>query len=327
MKAKLSKPIFTISLDFEKSWGVFQKTNYKQNIIGTDQAVIELLKLFKKFNIHATWAVVGMLNYEDKKNLINDLPILKPSYANNNFSSYDHLNSIKENDFSKLYSGKNLIDIIKNSSFQEISSHTFSHYYCLEKGQNVNQFKADLIKQLEISNKNNTSIASIIFPRNQYNDEYLKICSDLGFTSYRGIVKTIVHKPISKKNLTLFKRAIRFIDNYINIYGYRTHSFLVKYNDSIWNIPESFFLTTRFVKHKVLRFFFMKRLKKSMLNAAKTNSLFHIWFHPHNFGTNTFECINQLKELLEYYEILKEKYGMQNLNMSEIVDFIENENY
>ena len=71
----------------------------------------------------------------------------------------------------------------------------------------------------------------------------------------------------------------------------------------------------------------MKRLKKSMLNAAKTNSLFHIWFHPHNFGTNTFECINQLKELLEYYEILKEKYGMQNLNMSEIVDFIENENY
>ena len=90
-------------------------------------------------------------------------------------------------------------------------------------------------------------------------DEYLEINKLINMINTKSNDISLKYKNKKKTLLNYFKiekkGLIRFIDNYINIYGYRTHSFLVKYNDSIWNIPESFFLTTRFVKHKVLRFF------------------------------------------------------------------------
>ena len=55
-----------------------------------------------------------------------------------------------------------------------------------------------------------------------------------------------------------------------------------------------------------------------MLNAAKSNQSFHLWWHPHNFGVNQSENISQLRELLDYYKILNKKYGMISRNIKEI---------
>ena len=55
---------FVISLDFELFWGLIDNSNfydYKQNIEGVWSAIPEILKLFKNYNISATWATVGML--------------------------------------------------------------------------------------------------------------------------------------------------------------------------------------------------------------------------------------------------------------------------
>ena len=37
----------------------------------------------------------------------------------------------------------------------------------------------------------------------------------------------------------------------------------------------------------------------------------------HNAGRNTEEYLNQLEDILRYYDELRETYGMQSLNMAE----------
>jgi peptidoglycan/xylan/chitin deacetylase (PgdA/CDA1 family) len=62
--------IFTISLDFELHWGVFDKRDrqareacYKNTL----RAVPQMLELFAKYDVHVTWATVGSLFAANKQ--------------------------------------------------------------------------------------------------------------------------------------------------------------------------------------------------------------------------------------------------------------------
>lgn len=59
------------------------------------------------------------------------------------------------------------------------------------------------------------------------------------------------------------------------------------------------------------------RIKRQMLHAAKNGLTFHLWWHPHNIGVRTAQHMAQLEEIFRYYAELKEKYGMESLNMRE----------
>jgi hypothetical protein len=57
-----------------------------------------------------------------------------------------------------------------------------------------------------------------------------------------------------------------------------------------------------------------------MLRAAMEGSLFHLWWHPHNFGKNLEENMCQLESILIYYSELKTKYGMLSKTMNEVAN-------
>ena len=53
-----------ISLDFEKYWGMRDHQSiddYRENLDNVDEVVVRLFEFFQKYEIHATWAVVGFL--------------------------------------------------------------------------------------------------------------------------------------------------------------------------------------------------------------------------------------------------------------------------
>ena len=60
-----------VSLDFELFWGmldVCKLEDYRDNVLGGRKAIPQMLELFEKYGIHATWATVGFLfaeNYEE----------------------------------------------------------------------------------------------------------------------------------------------------------------------------------------------------------------------------------------------------------------------
>ncbi|MCP4047428.1 MAG: polysaccharide deacetylase, partial [Gammaproteobacteria bacterium] len=85
------KGIFTVSLDFELYWGFRDKRTireYEENLRGVEKAIEGTLGLFDKYDIHATWAIVGFLFAQDIEELKAFSPQQKPNYHNKRLSPY-----------------------------------------------------------------------------------------------------------------------------------------------------------------------------------------------------------------------------------------------
>ena len=308
---------FLVSLDFEKYWGIRDHRSiedYKFNLERVDTICLEMLKLFSEFDIHATWATVGFLAFENKDELQGMLPNEKPTYKDNNLSPYDYIakNELKY----KFHFAPQIIEKIKNTKFQELATHTFSHYYCLEPGQTAGSFDLDLKTNIEVFKKKfDVEVSSIVFPRNQVKKEYLQILAKNNITSYRGNETNWIYR---KKMSFLMKRGFRLIDSYLNITGSNTFDLKKIKKELPYNIPSSSFLRPVNSDDSLLKILKLRRIKNQMTHAAKNDQLFHLWWHPHNFGNDIEANMLFLKEILKHFVLLKEKYNMSSLNMEEI---------
>lgn len=61
-----------------------------------------------------------------------------------------------------------------------------------------------------------------------------------------------------------------------------------------------------------------------MTYAAKTNKIFHLWWHPHNFSINQEENFIFLGKILRHYEYLNKRFALESLTMKELSSMIEN---
>jgi hypothetical protein len=56
-----------------------------------------------------------------------------------------------------------------------------------------------------------------------------------------------------------------------------------------------------------------------MDHAAKHGLLCHLWWHPHNFGTNQEENLQNLNAILKHYQELAIEYGMVSRAMGDFL--------
>lgn len=320
--------IFIISLDFEMYWGVRDKCqvkDYEENLKGVHQAIPQMLDLFNQHNIHATWATVGFLFYDSAKSLIEALPKVLPTYENANFSPYLYLekeHSSMQNDY---HFCPDLIRQILEISNQEVATHTFSHYYCLETGQTRDAFEADLDAAIIAAQSFGIDLRSIVFPRNQYNKDYLGVLSEKNIKTYRGNENHWLYQAGRHQKLQYVKRFLRLLDSYLNISGHHCYSYNDSRQQKPFNLPSSRFLRPYNIKLRHLEEIRLRRIKKSMHYAAKKNQIYHLWWHPHNFGKYTKENMAFLKEIILYFKTLQTMFHMKSLNMSEVGSLVRHE--
>ena len=319
----MHKGKFIISLDLELMWGVRDKEtkiSYGKNIIGGRKNLNEMLLSFDKYNIKATFATVGFLFHKSKKDFLNNIPKKIPSYLNKKLSPYYNLEKYigkNEND-DPYYYGRSLIELINKYDSHEISTHTYCHYYCLEEGQTIEEFEEDLLKTIQIAKKNNIKLKSIVFPRNQYDIKYLDICKKNGIESYRGSEASYIYKSSNDSKQNIIKRALRLLDSYINLTGYNCYNLNKVKNTLPFNFPSSRFLRPYNKKLKYFEKLKFLRIKNAMTYAAKNKLLYHLWWHPHNFGKHLNENIILLENILKHYNYLNNKYDFQSLTMSDL---------
>lgn len=311
-----------ISLDFELLWGILDHKDLSKEmdrILGVHKVVPKLLDVFQQFDIHATWGIVGMLANQDFKNWENNFPAVFPTYEENSRSPYERIKDLSTIDPSCLFA-PDLIKLIKDAPYQEIGMHTYSHYYCCEPGQTKEAFNCDLIKEIEVLSSYSTELESLIFPRNQFNDDYADILKQNNVNNYRGNESSWCYQPCSSdENRQWIRRGVRLIDMYMSVSGHNCfHYSEIKDKHGLNNIRSSRLLRPYSRALRLLEPIRMKRIKSQMKYAAKHNCVFHLWWHPHNFGVNMEKNIENLKSLLSYYLILKEQYGMRSMNMEEI---------
>jgi hypothetical protein len=314
---------FIISLDFELMWGVRDKLTidtYGENIIGVQNVIPKLLNIFETNKIAATFSTVGFLFFKNKNELIKSLPKSLPTYIDQNLSPYyQYINSLTNNNSDKHHFANDLIQLIKQCPNQEIGTHTFCHYYCLEPGQTLANFEQDIISAVNIGKQHDIKIQSLVFPRNQINAAYLSSCKKHGLICYRGNEKSWLFTPKNGKDETPLRRALRLLDAYINISGSNTYD--VPANslaDEPINLPSSRFLRPYSKWLKYFEFLRLARIKNAMTVAAKNNQVFHLWWHPHNFGINQKENFIFLQKIINHFNYLSKKYNFQSITMSNL---------
>ncbi len=321
---KINYGSLLISIDFELYWGVRDERSlesYKENLEGVWKAIPKILKLFEKYEIHATWSTVGLLFCKDINEAKIYQPKIKPDYTKKNLCPYTYISKNNTID-SKFHFAPELIKEILSVPNQEISTHTFSHYYCLEKGQSLDSFKADINAALNISKKYNIDLQTIIFPRNQWNPDYLVELDKMGIKAYRGTENSWFYKSTENSEQNLIRRLGRLIDTYINLVGHQTYTLDSCKTVKPYNFPSSRLLRPYSEKLSSLEKLRARRIKKSMKYAAKNNEIFHLWWHPHNFGKNTDNNLKMLENILCEYRKLNSEYGMKSLNMLDLVNII-----
>ena len=320
---------FVISLDFEIYWGVrdvIELDQYKDHLLGVRRVIPGLLQSFAKYDIHATFATVGLLFFNDKEEMMQGLPLHKPKYADPHISPYEgHFDLVGKNETEDLFHfAPSLIKMIQEAG-QEIGCQTFSHYYCLEKGQTIDDFREDIRAAKRIAEKRGIDLKSFVFPRNQYNEAYLNVCREEGISSFRGNETSWLYKAKDADSETTFRRAIRLIDAYLNLSGH--HCAEATYLDyiGIWNIPASRFLRPFSKRTAFLDGLRLKRITNSMTYAAKHGLTYHIWWHPHNFGINLEENLAFLEKILLHYQKLSKKYGFRSVSMQQLAAIVKTE--
>ncbi|AOW17238.1 hypothetical protein LPB03_07060 [Polaribacter vadi] len=315
----MDKGKFVISLDFELNWGAAEKNDLsskKEYFKTTRESIPHVLVLFKKYDIHATWATVGFLFAKNKKQLIEFCPELRPTYKNSSLSYYNFIDlnkiGLNEEDDPYHYANSLISEIIKTPN-QELATHTFSHYYCNEEGQNIKQFEADLKAAQSLSKENfNIELKSLVFPRNQFNSEYIEIAIENGIKVVRSNPDVWFWKKTSRA--MAFARALDTlfsISKKLSFDGFHN-------KNKVFLLPASRFLRAYSKKEKILQELKFKRIKREMTYAAKNNKVYHLWWHPHNFGYEMEDNLIYLENILKHFKTLNEKFDFSSKSMIEM---------
>lgn len=314
--------LFTISLDFELYWGVRDKwelDSCRERMKNVWLAIPEILSLFEKHEINATWAVVGFLFFRNAEELIENAPDSRPAYSDKSLCPYSYVEStgIDEPD---LHFALPLIQEIARTKGQEIASHTLSHYYCLESGQTEEQFRSDMIKAFAVAEDNGVTLKSLVFPRNQSRPGCVSIFKELGGLAYRGNEVSPLYRASSTSGHNFVKRIGRLLDSYVNVSGSNTYTLDSCKENGFVNIPASRFLRPYSRSLSPFDSLKLKRIKDAMTHASENNEIFHLWWHPHNFGSDIAENIGFLDRVLSHYALLNQRNGMESMTMAEIAE-------
>jgi len=312
----VNQPTLVISLDFELHWGRFDKYDLESNLRyyrNTRNAIPKILELFDRYRIHATWATVGMLMAENEEELRSFSPVLLPGFTDRKYSAYQWLESQPKLYHEGLFAPE-LVQMIRDCPNQEVGSHSFSHYYTLESGQTIAEWREDLRASKRISmEKFGINPQALVFPRNQYSNEVIRVAGEEGFSVVRTNPKDWFWGEVEHENL--LKKVFRTGDTLFNL-GKRTSFERPHVFEGVNMVPASR-LMRPFRNGSIFNQRRVSRIKEELGMALIKNEIYHLWWHPHNFGTYPTENLLILEELLKWIGSKKMSVGLQSLTMTE----------
>jgi len=319
-----SPGLFVISLDFELYWGMRHNRSvksYMSHLVGARQAIPALLRLFAEYSIHATWATVGFLFFDHVRELLEYAPRQRPQYRNRMLYPYSDLppEDVHETPESVFFA-PSLIRLIAAEPNQEVATHTFSHYFCLEEGQHLDTFRDDILAARNAGQRMGLDLRSLVFPQNEFKEEYIGPCLEAGIVAYRGNQPSWIYRETAQEQQGPVRRVGRLLDSYVPVSSGNCSSVPSTQTGQPVNVPASRFLRPYSHCLRAFESVRLRRITREMSMAAERGLLYHLWWHPHNFGCNTEYNFAFLRRILDHYRALNEQHGFESATMGEVAD-------
>lgn len=117
------------------------------------------------------------------------------------------------------------------------------------------------------------------------------------------------------------RRALRLADSMVSLSGnggYRRGG-LVPDGDGLVDVRASRFLRPFSRRLGLLNGLTLRRVCSDIKSCAREGKVYHLWWHPHNFGMDLRENMGRLERILDCFSRQRERYGMESMNMGDIV--------
>lgn len=314
---------FVISLDLELFWGMRHRHSLEvasKALRGVRRVVPALLHLFAEYDVRATWAGVGFLFCETKDELLEHLPRRLPAYHDLKLSPYAHIAQIGEDEGEDPYHfAPSLIRQIKAVPGQEIASKTFSHYHCMEEGQDLRDFEADLEAAIAIARRRGIILRSLVFPRGQFRNDYLVACRRLGISSFRGSPPIWPYDLGGEESIRGLRRVAQAVDSVLPVVGEQCVSPGIVLDRKPVNIPASRQLRPFAGPYPFFARMQRWRIFRELDYAARTGGVYHLWWPLHSFGLDLRPKLEELRRILDRVAGWRRLGRMESVTMHEIV--------
>ena len=296
------KGSFVFSLDTELAWGWMEEETDRSKhypLFKQTRAVIaRLLDLMDKYEVPATWALVGRL-VEKSEQRKRNIQLFYPNLTEDSLYSNEQINS-KEHSF--LYY-IDLVESIKRTKIQhDIGSHSYSHitFGPLKRNRHAAQEVAheDFKAMQEVMQDYGLKISSFVFPQNALG--YQDMLKHYGIRIFRGQD----YKWYSSFPKYMAK-ICRQIDFFSTITPICSHPTIRK--DGLLETKGSLHfakLPYGFKKYVPFRFLEQKAMK-GIKEAADNGTVFHLWTHPFDLAHESEKHLKILENI--FIEINKQQ--------------------
>ncbi len=326
MNRQLSLPgALVLSLDVELHWGVRDRhaaaSPYRANLLGARTVMPRLLALFEEMQIAATWATVGFLFARSRDELHAYAPTDRPAYFDRRLDPYaEPVGDGEEDD--PLHYAPSIVRHIVETPYQELATHTFSHYYCGERGQTPETFRADMAAASRIASAWGEPVRSIVFPRNQHNPAYDSILLEHGIDVYRGNPPSWMWRfTNTRESDGRAQRMARLADSYSGNPGRDLQGWNeVPQPSGLANVRATALLRPYAPRARALERRRLERVAGRIREAARTGRICHLWWHPHNFGLHQNENLDFLRAVLDVVAQERSRRGLLSLTMASAAD-------
>ena len=277
------------SLDFELRWGMhdllgLDRDLYRKNLEGVREVVPQLLQVFTRRGVRATWATVGALACDNWDDYFRRAPA-SPRYVNMQLAVNPRYADLDPD--GGLHFAPDLVALVAKTTGQDLGTHTFSHIYLGELGVMQADAAADHAATLALFRERfGVTPTSLVFPRNQV--AFLAFYRAQGISAWRDNESSWYYQLTRHTNHPVI-RGLRMMDALTpwrarggSFSGGRTPSTLfvrVYLPESLWKLH-----LTRIV---------------SEARRIKPGGVLHFWLHPHNLGVDVPRGIRRLEQVLD----------------------------
>lgn len=315
MSIATQKGSFVLSIDTELAWGSVHSGAFKQrwsHYNQTREVINRLLKLQEKYQIQATWALVGHLFLDScqAQGGVKHPEITRPAYDWFDGDWFDADPCGQASSDPNWY-GPDIVKQIQDCQVpQEIGCHGFSHMIVGDAGCSRECFESEIRACLEQAEKWGVNLKSFIFPRNSVG--HLDVLAQNGFNSYRGGNPAWFTKFSGR-----YGQIARLVDSLLPIAPPVVTPRLV--DGGMWDLPASYFYPHRdgWAKNIPVSIA-VRKSKLGLERAARHNSIFHLWFHPFNLASDPDALLQGLEEVFQQVKRLRDQGKLDNPTMGNL---------
>jgi peptidoglycan/xylan/chitin deacetylase (PgdA/CDA1 family) len=324
-----------VSIDTEMAWGLAHRRGGNGDAPQFDRerdVIGRMLDLFARYEVPATWAVVGHL-FLDRcgpggDEVLPDDPdgtaagarlhteMERPSYSWLEGDWFD-IDPGSDRAAAPEFYGRDIVDrILACPCPQEVASHSFAHMLMDDPGCGPEVLASDLEASRQAAAACGVELVSYVYPRNGL--AHLGELVAAGYTSYRGGRPQAAFAEVAG----WARPVLRLVDRLRPLRGSAVWPEVHHDTGGLVNVPQTYLFAPDVKARRLPPALWARFPAARVHQAARHRSLCHLWFHPYNITAQPDRALTALEVVCRAMARERDRGRLDLLTMAQVAGYV-----